>query len=89
MKLPTRYARRRHDITCRRAVALITDYLEDALLHEMHAAVDEHVMGCPNCSAYYERMRNTIAMLRQLVQEEPTFPGTKEALLKKFREWRE
>lgn len=76
------------ELTCREVVALVTDYLEDALLPEMHAAVDEHVMGCPNCSAYYARMRNTIAMLRQLVQEEPTFPGTKEVLLQKFRELR-
>ncbi len=75
------------ELTCREVVGLVTDYLEDALLPEMHMAVTEHMIGCPNCSAYYAQMRRTIAMLRQLAQE-PTFPQTKEALLQKFRELR-
>ncbi len=65
----------------------MTDYLEDALLPEAHMAVTEHVMECPNCLAYYAQMRRTIAMLRQLARE-PAFPGTKEALFRKFRDLR-
>jgi predicted anti-sigma-YlaC factor YlaD len=74
------------ELTCREVVGLVTDYLEDALLPEMHMAVTEHMVGCSNCSAYYAQMQRTIVMLRQLAQE-PAFPATKEALLQKFREW--
>ena len=65
---------------------VVTDYLEGVLLPEMHMAVTEHLMGCPNCSAYYAQMQGTIAMLRQLAQE-PAFSEAKEALPQKFREW--
>jgi predicted anti-sigma-YlaC factor YlaD len=75
------------ELTCREVVELVTDYLEDALLPDMHTAVTEHVTDCPDCSAYYAQMQHTIAMLRQLTRE-PAFPETKEALLQKFREWR-
>ncbi len=76
------------ELTCREVVEVVTDYLEGALLPEMHMVVTEHLIGCPDCSAYYAQMRRTIAMLRQLAQE-PAFPETKEALLQKFREWRQ
>ena len=76
------------ELTCREVVQLVTDYLEDALLPEVRMSVTEHVIGCPDCSAYYAQMQHTIAMLRQLAQE-PAFPVTKDALLQKFRELRD
>lgn len=75
-------------LTCREVVALVTDYLEEALQPEVQIAVTEHLEGCDNCSTYYAQMRRTIEMLRQLTQE-PMFPETKEELLQKFREWRD
>lgn len=75
------------ELTCREVVEAVTDYLEGALLPEGQLAVTEHLMGCPNCSAYYAQMQRTVAMLRQLAREQE-FPETKEALLQKFREWR-
>lgn len=75
------------ELTCREVVGLVTDYLEDTLLPETHMAVTKHMTDCPDCTAYYAQMQQTIAMLRQLTRE-PAFPETKEALLRKFREWR-
>lgn len=77
-----------NELTCQEVVALVTEYLEQTLLPEMQTKVDEHLAGCPGCMTYYEQMQQTIAMLRKLAQE-PTLPETREALLQKFRQWRD
>lgn len=73
------------DLPCKEVVELVTDYLEQALLPEMNARIEEHLAECPGCDTYYEQVRQTIAALRKLT-EAPMLPGTREALLLKFRE---
>jgi anti-sigma factor RsiW len=61
MKLTARFIRRRHDITCRRAVELITDYLDDALPTRQRADLEHHLSVCPHCAEYLAQFRATIA----------------------------
>ena len=41
------------ELSCKEVVELVTDYLEQALLPEMRAKVDEHLTNCPGCALYY------------------------------------
>ena len=61
MKLAWRLARRRHDITCRRAVELITDYLDDALPARRRAELEHHLIVCAHCAEYIVQLKATIA----------------------------
>jgi predicted anti-sigma-YlaC factor YlaD len=74
-------------LVCQEVVELITDYLEGALLPEKHAQFEEHIAGCDGCTNYFEQVRLTIGMLRNLAQE-PDFPETKGDLLQAFRQWK-
>lgn len=74
-------------LACKEVVELVSDYLEGVLLPEKHAALEEHLAGCPGCTNYVEQVRLTIGMLRTLAQE-PVFPETKEELLQVFRQWK-
>ncbi|MBA2394618.1 MAG: zf-HC2 domain-containing protein [Ktedonobacteraceae bacterium] len=74
-------------LACQEVVELVTAYLEDALLPEKRAQLEEHLAGCDGCTNYIEQVRLTIGMLRNLAQE-PAFPETKEDLLQVFRQWK-
>lgn len=56
MKLTT------YSIVCRDAVELVSDYLEGALSRRDSRRLEKHLEGCPNCSAYLEQIRDTIAV---------------------------
>ena len=74
-------------LACQEVVELVTDYLEDALLPEKRAQLEEHLAGCDGCTNYIEQVRLTIGLLRGLAQE-PVFPETQEELLQVFRQWK-
>jgi predicted anti-sigma-YlaC factor YlaD len=74
-------------LACQEVVELVTDYLENALLPEKRAQLEEHLAGCEGCMNYIEQVRLTISMLRGLTRE-PVFPETKEELLQVFRQWK-
>ncbi len=71
-------------LSCQEVVELVTEYLENALLSEVHEQFEEHFANCPGCTNYVQQVRLTIDMLHQLAQE-PAFPGTKQELLQFFR----
>lgn len=50
------------DINCRRAVALIGDYLDGALPRRDRRRLEHHLAQCGACSAYLAQMRATIAL---------------------------
>ena len=75
------------ELTCREVVELVTDYLEVSLSLEKQEQFEEHIAGCPGCTAYIAQVQQTIGMLRKL-SGEPVFPETKEALLRMFQEWK-
>ena len=58
-----RLLRRRHKMTCRLAVELMTDYLEGALAEPERARFEAHLAGCDACTAYLEQLRAAIATL--------------------------
>ncbi|MDQ3889472.1 MAG: zf-HC2 domain-containing protein [Actinomycetota bacterium] len=74
------------ELSCRELVELVTDYLEGVLSDEERARFDEHVGGCPGCSAYLEQMRTTVRLTGAL-REEDIVPTARDALLQAFRSW--
>jgi len=53
--------RRRDQLVCQQVVELVTDYLDGALSRRDTRRFEGHLRGCPNCTAYLEQMRVTIA----------------------------
>lgn len=57
---------RRHEMKCRLAVELVTDYLEGALPRKERAGYEGHLAECPGCLAYLGQMKATVGMLGHL-----------------------
>ena len=74
-------------LSCQELVELVTDYVEDALPASERARFDSHIADCEHCTAYVEQMRVTIALTGRLRAEELP-PGSVDALLDAFRDWR-
>ena len=81
------FARRQPDLSCRQAVALITDYLEDTLLPPDRARVDRHLATCPHCGRYLAQLRATIAAAGRIDADALDEP-TRQELLALFRSTR-
>jgi anti-sigma factor RsiW len=78
---------RRKDIVCQQAVELVTDYLEGALSRRDRRRFERHLHACPNCTAYLEQIRITIA-LTGAVEADDLTPEAREDLGELFRRWR-
>ena len=70
------------DIACVSGVELLMDYLEGVLPADLHAALDEHVAGCPRCAAFVQSYRETPRILREATAG--TLPADLEASLEAF-----
>ena len=68
-------------LTCKEAVELVTDYLEEALLPEMEARFNQHLDTCPGCTLYVDQMRQTLHTLRQLAAETTSGEEQQELLI--------
>lgn len=79
---------RSRDIACRDAVALMADYLDNALPARRRAMLERHLAGCPNCSAYLEQMRKTIAIAGR-IRPEDVPDAAMDELLDVFRRYRD
>ena len=74
-------------MSCAELVALVTDYLEDALLYEDRHRFEEHAAGCESCEAHIEQMRTTIGLLGMLTPD--VIPDrVRDDLLAAFRDWK-
>lgn len=83
-----RAMRRRHGaIVCREAVALVTDYLEDALSLTDRARLEAHLADCPNCREYFAQMRQTISASDH-IEPEALPDGMRDELVRLYRAWR-
>lgn len=51
-------------LACADGVEMLMDYLEGALSPEDRSLIDEHVSGCPRCTAFVESYRRTPEILR-------------------------
>jgi anti-sigma factor RsiW len=79
--------RRREDLVCQQVVELVTDYLEGALPRRERRRFERHLRNCPNCTAYLEQMRVTIATTGSLAAEDFT-PEARDEFTELFRAWR-
>lgn len=79
--------RRRRELACREAVALMTAYLDDALDQRDRARLEEHLAECPNCAEYLAQLRVTIDGLGHL--DIDALPDdTVDDLVELYRRWR-
>jgi anti-sigma factor RsiW len=58
------------EIPCQEVVELVTDYLEDALSRADRRRFENHLAGCPHCSAYLAQMRDTLRLTGHLIPED-------------------
>ena len=79
--------RRREDLVCRQVVELVTEYLEGTLSKAYRKRFERHLRACPNCTAYLEQFRLTIATTGRLVPEDLT-PEARQEFTDLFRAWR-
>ena len=76
-----------HDITCRQAVALMTDYLDGALGPDDRALVEAHLAECENCAEHLRQIRITVAVTGR-IREQDLDPAAREDLMDLYRRWR-
>jgi anti-sigma factor RsiW len=74
------------EMSCAEVVALVTDYLEGRLSWRERLRVRTHLAGCDGCSGYLAQMKQTIATLGRLPQEEIPQPVLDE-LMVAFRDF--
>ena len=82
-----RFFRRRRALVCQQAVALVTDYLEDALSHADRARFEAHIADCPHCRTYLEQIRTTIELTGR-VEPDDLDPEVQDELIALYRSWR-
>ena len=74
------------DLTCSEIVELVTDYLEGGLSAQDRDRFEEHIGSCDLCLTYLDQMRQTIATVGRLREDELT-PEVRDGLLHAFRKW--
>lgn len=75
------------DMVCQQAVELVTDYLEGSLSRRERRRFEAHLRACPNCTAYLDQMKMTIALAGS-VEPEDLSPEARAELSDLFRRWR-
>jgi anti-sigma factor RsiW len=74
------------DLACRDAVELVTDYLEGRLSRRNRRRFEAHVAACPNCRAYVDQIRRTIAVAGK-IEPEDLAPEARGDLIQLFRSY--
>jgi anti-sigma factor RsiW len=77
----------RHDLVCRQAVELVTDYLEGTLSARARRRFEAHLDACPHCTEYLAQMRETISLTGRLEPEDLT-PQARDEFTDLYRRWR-
>ena len=75
-----------HDITCRQAVALMTDYLDGVLGPEDRALMEAHLAECESCAEHLRQIRITVAVTGRIRKD--LAPAAREDLMDLYRRWR-
>jgi anti-sigma factor RsiW len=75
------------DLPCQEFVALVTDYLEDALEPGQVAIVEAHLTSCDGCTTVLAQWREVIAVVGRLRPSDvdAVDPAVRAALLDAFR----
>jgi len=74
------------DISCRQAVALVSDYLEGALSWRDRRRFERHLANCDACSAYLDQMREIILLCGAVTLEDLAAPAV-ERLVEVFENY--
>jgi anti-sigma factor RsiW len=80
--------RRRSDLVCQQVVELVTDYLEGTLSRTDRRRFEAHLRHCPNCTAYLQQMRLTIAASGTLAPEDLS-PEARREFTELYHRWRQ
>ena len=51
-------------MTCREITDFLAAYLDGELADEVRVSFDEHLAGCPECTAYLETYRATVTLAK-------------------------
>jgi anti-sigma factor RsiW len=78
--------RRRRDLVCRDAVALMAAYLDEVLPAADRARLEAHLSGCPHCSEYLAQLRATIEALGRVEPDDLPDEALDE-LVALYRRW--
>lgn len=76
------------ELTCQELVALVTDYLEDALAPAVRRQFDAHLSECDECTVYLAQMRRTLQLTGRLGEGDVSTPA-RDRLLAAFRAWKQ
>ena len=76
-----------HDITCRQAVALMTDYLDGVLGPDDRAQIEAHLAECEGCAEHLRQIRITVVVTGP-IGEDDLDPAAREDLMEIYRRWR-
>jgi anti-sigma factor RsiW len=79
-----RIALRRRSLTCKRAVELMADYLDEALPPSERRDLERHLRDCPHCGEYLRQLRATIAATGQIDTDDLS-PEMRDALVSLYR----
>jgi anti-sigma factor RsiW len=82
-----RFLTLRHDLVCREAVELVTDYLEGRLSRRDTRRFEAHLANCDGCDEYLRQVRATIEILGK-VQPDDLAPETRQGLIDLYRDFR-
>ena len=78
--------RRRRDVVCREAVALMAGYLDGALDDRDRTRLEAHLAACPHCSEHLAQLRVTIAALH-CVDPDDLPDAAVDDLVAVYRQW--
>ena len=79
--------RRAGELTCQRAVELMTEYLEGGLDGPRRERFEAHLHHCDACTRYLEQLRATIDVLGR-VEAVPPDESVREELVELYRSYR-
>ncbi|MGH2719528.1 MAG: anti-sigma factor family protein [Actinomycetota bacterium] len=77
----------RGNLVCQQAVELVTDYLDGKLSRRERRRFKAHLKACPNCSAYLQQIRETIAATGSIKADDLPADARNE-LTELYRRWR-
>jgi anti-sigma factor RsiW len=80
------WRRRRRTLVCRDAVALMTAYLDGALVEGDRNRLEAHLADCPHCSEYLAQLRVTIDALGHVDVDELSDDAVDD-LVELYRRW--
>ena len=80
--------RREKPLTCREAVELVTDYLEDALPPRERDRFEQHLALGDPCVEYVEQVRTAVALAHR-VPPDAVDPVTMRQMIALYRAWQQ